>query len=63
MIKVNLNNGNKIKSDIFSREIFKPDMIFHWKQILRYSMTFIFGIIQFHLKSEHKQIQKGHVQI
>ena len=30
MTKVNPNNGNDIKSDIFSWDIFKSDIIFHW---------------------------------
>ena len=29
MTKVNPNNGNDIKSDIFSWDIFKSDIIFH----------------------------------
>ena len=29
---VNLNNENKTKSDIFSYDIFKSDIIFHWSQ-------------------------------
>ena len=32
MAKVNPNNGNETKSDIFSRNIFKSDIIFHWSQ-------------------------------
>ena len=30
MSKVNPNNRNETKSDIFSRDILKSDMIFHW---------------------------------
>ena len=30
MTKVNPNNGNDIKSDISSWDIFKSDIIFHW---------------------------------
>ena len=30
MTKVNLNNGNETKSDIFSWDIFKSDVSFHW---------------------------------
>ena len=30
MTKVNPNNGNETKSDIFPWDIFKSDVIFHW---------------------------------
>ena len=33
MTKVNPNNGNEIKSDIFSWDIIKSDIIFHWFQL------------------------------
>ena len=29
MTKVNQNNGNEIKSDIFPWDVFKSDIIFH----------------------------------
>ena len=32
MIKVNPNNGNETKQDIFLRDIFKSDIIFYWSQ-------------------------------
>ena len=32
MTKMNPNNGNETKSDIFSWDIFKSDIIFHWLQ-------------------------------
>ena len=32
MTIVNSNNGNEIKWDIFSLNIFKSDIIFHWSQ-------------------------------
>ena len=32
MNTVNPNNGNERKSGIFSRDIFKSDIIFHWLQ-------------------------------
>ena len=32
MTKVNSNNENKKKSDLFPWEIFKSDIIFHWTQ-------------------------------
>ena len=32
MAKVNLSNVNKTKSDIFSWDILKSDIIFHWPQ-------------------------------
>ena len=30
MTKVNSNNGNERKSDIFPWDMFKSDIIFHW---------------------------------
>ena len=37
MIKVNLNNGNEIKSDIFPWGIFESDtLIFFYHEILKY---------------------------
>ena len=30
MTKVNPNNGNQTKSDIFPLDMFKSDFIFHW---------------------------------
>ena len=30
MAKVNPNNENETKSDIFSMDIFKSDITFHW---------------------------------
>ena len=32
MNEVNPNDGNETKSDIFSWDIFKCDIIFHWLQ-------------------------------
>ena len=32
MTKVNRNNGNETKSDIFQWNIFKSNVIFHWSQ-------------------------------
>ena len=32
MTKVSLNNENETKPDIFSWNIFKSDIIFHWSQ-------------------------------
>ena len=32
MTKVNTNNGNETKLDIFPWDIFKSDIIFHWSQ-------------------------------
>ena len=32
MTKVNPNNGNETKSDIFSWDIFKSGVISHWSQ-------------------------------
>ena len=30
MTKVNPNNGNETKSDMFPWDVFKPDINFHW---------------------------------
>ena len=35
MTKVNPNNGNETKSDIFPWDISKSDFIFHWSKILK----------------------------
>ena len=35
MIKVNLKNGNKTKSDIFPWDMFKFEIIFHWSQNIK----------------------------
>ena len=35
MTKVNLNNENETKSEIFQWDIFKPDIIFHWSQNIK----------------------------
>ena len=32
MTKMNQNNENETNSDIFSWDIFKSDIIFHWSQ-------------------------------
>ena len=40
MAKVNPNNGNETKSDIFSRDIFKSDIIFIGRKILKYFNDF-----------------------
>ena len=40
MTKVNPNNGNKTKSDIFPRDIFKSDIIFIDRKILKYFKDF-----------------------
>lgn len=34
--KVNPNNGNDTKPDVFKQDIFKSDMFFDWSQILKY---------------------------
>ena len=57
MTKVNPNNGNETKSDIFPWNIFKFDVIFDWPQNTKMSMTFRIGVFQFHCKSEHKQVK------
>ena len=58
MTKVNLNNGNKTKSDIFPWDIFKSDIFFIRRKILKYfNDFFITGTFQIHCKSEHKQVK------
>ena len=54
MIKVNQNNGNKTKSNIFPWDIFKSDIIFIGRKILT---AFITGTFQSHSKSEHNQVK------
>ena len=56
MTKVNLNNGNETKSDIFLWDVFKSDNIsFLLKKCYSISMTFKIGIFQFYELSERKQ--------
>ena len=38
MTEMNPNNGNKSKSDIFSWDIFKSDIVFHWLQNTKLSL-------------------------
>ena len=59
MTKVNSNNGNETKSDIFPWVIFKSDIIFHWLQNTK--MTFIIGAFQFNCKSMHKHVKRNKV--
>ena len=40
MTKVNPKNGNEIKSDIFLWDIFKSDIIFIGRKILKYFNNF-----------------------
>ena len=40
MAKVNPNNGNETKSDIFLRDIFKSDIVFIGHKILKYFNDF-----------------------
>ena len=40
MTKVNLNNGNETKSDVFLWDIFKSDIILHGRNILKYLNDF-----------------------
>ena len=35
MTEVNPNNGNETKLGIFSWDIFKSDIIFHWSQVTK----------------------------
>ena len=60
MTKVNPNNGNEIKSDIFPWDIFKSDVMFIGCKILKYFRDFDnwhLLISQFHCKSEDKQVK------
>ena len=56
MTKVNLNNGNEAKSDIFSRDIFKCD-IFMGRKILKHFDYFITGTFQSHCRSDYNQVK------
>ena len=40
MTKVNPNNGNETKLDIFPRDLFKSDIIFLCRKILKYFNDF-----------------------
>ena len=58
MTKAKPNNGYETKSEIFSMDIFKSDIIFHCsKNTEIVTMTFIIDIFQLHCKSEHKQVK------
>ena len=49
MTKVNANNGNETKSDIFPWDIFKSDVIYFFiKKYLSISMIFEIKISQFY---------------
>ena len=55
MTKVNPNNGNETKSDIFPCGIFKSDISFIIKKYSSTSMTFRTKICQFYDYSKPKQ--------
>ena len=40
LTKMNPNNGNEIKSDVFPRDIFKSNIIFIGRKILKYFNDF-----------------------
>ena len=68
MTKVNPNNGNETKSDIFPRDIFKSDIIFIGHKILKYfndfnNWQFSISFQKWTQSSKVKQNHKGHVQI
>ena len=42
MTKMNPNNGNETKSDIFPRDIFKSDIVFIGRKILKYFNEFYY---------------------
>ena len=42
---MNPNNGNETKSDIFPRDIFKSDIIFIGRKILKYLNDFLSMIL------------------
>ena len=60
MAKVNPNNENETKSDIFSMDIFKSDITFHWAHNTKI-FQFIIDIFQFHRKSEPKQVKRNEI--
>ena len=65
MTKMNPNNGNKTKSDIFPWDIFKSGKSLAVKY-LNISKTFIIDTFQSLCKREHNQVKwnyTGHVQI
>ena len=57
MTKMNPNNGNETKSDIFSWEIFKSDIILIDRKVRKDFNDFYSNIFQFHWKLEHKQLK------
>ena len=59
MTKVNPNNGNKTNSDIFPMDIFKSDIIFIGRKILKYFNDFY--NFQSHYKSKRNHTE--HAQI
>ena len=57
MTKMNQNNGNETKSDIFPRDILKSDIIFIGRKILKYFNHFYDWHFPISLKSEHNQVK------
>ena len=67
MTKVNPNNRNETKSDIFPRDVLKSDIIFIGRKILKYfndfyNFYFSIGTFQSHCKSEHNHIKWNKVK-
>ena len=57
MTKVNPNNGNETKSDIFPRDIFGSDFFSLVVKYQSISISFIIGTLQSHSKSEPNQVK------
>ena len=57
MTKVNPNNGNETKSDIFPRDIFGSDFFSLVVKYQSISISFIIGTLQSHCKSEPNQVK------
>ena len=58
MAKVNRNNGNETKSNIFPWDIFKSETIspyLFYQKILKHFSDFLIKISRFYVRSERKQ--------
>ena len=63
MTKVNPDNWNETKSDIFSWDIISNlTTFFIGLKTLKYFNDFIFGIFQFHCKSENKLVNWNEIK-
>ena len=43
-------------------DILKSDIILHWLQNTKISMTFRIDIFQFHCKNDHKQVKRNKIK-